>query len=708
MTMEHDHARRSQSRTNGTDDGHDAPGRRSGTEGMTSGAGPQPSGLVMRKATRDDNRVAAGADAAVASASTSSGAPLPSGIRQQFETSLGVDLGGVRVHTGATSAAAAHAVGARAYAVGQDIHFGAGNYDPRSSAGQHLLAHEVAHTVQQRGAAPTRQNKLEVSRKTDHAEVEADAAADAMVAGRSFAVSQAPVAIARDEVIELDEDQVPGQKDADLADADKMAKAGDAAEARAQQVAKETGSKSALGTVGQMTVDNKADADRVAAMIAAEASKLDQGISAGDIDANTRQVNADAINQLRGYSETLDGDALGSANFQSQAQVLGADFARLRAEMQALDKSGQGGGQIKDATDHANPGSSRGGAAGQAVLDVSGGGSAAELNKGFKETITAKEGDPRNSPNATTHWKNVQDADKAMRDAMKAVTTAQRDLHPKQLAAEAAGASLRAAAASATVAEFQSDIDTLRSKAAAAEEKIKLVGGTVKNAASIAFGAVDKNGPKVDAIVGAAISIVTDLTAYAAKHWDDTGIEDKGKAQAVAKANQLFESTKAAALKAQQAMTEYGNAAKGVYENLDALAVAKRKYRESMKLMGQSLDKAQGGNAYSIVAEILGDAETYLVQSELTIAMGKSAIGKMPAGQPGQVVTHDGSVTYFLAVQPPDKHTYFASRASFRMKGSLATKGPLRNTIEKTVELMEQERVEIEALANKLRGTFKP
>jgi hypothetical protein len=140
---------------------------------------------------RDANGVAAGADEAVSRAAGSSGSPLPDGLRSQFESSLGADLSSVRVHTGEESAQAAKAVGARAYTTGQDIHFGAGHYNPSSAFGVHLLAHEVAHTVQQAGAAPTMQHKLEVSTPGDAAEVEADRAADAMVAGEQVRVGSA-------------------------------------------------------------------------------------------------------------------------------------------------------------------------------------------------------------------------------------------------------------------------------------------------------------------------------------------------------------------------------------------------------------------------------------------------------------------------------------------------------------------------------------
>ncbi|HEX7836010.1 MAG TPA: DUF4157 domain-containing protein [Kofleriaceae bacterium] len=120
-------------------------------------------------------------------------------LAQLFGRTLGTEVGHVRVHTGAESAEAARALGARAYTLGQDLHFGAGQYDPSSREGQHLIAHEVAHTVQQRGATPTRQHKLEVTSASDHAEVEADRFADAVTAGQPAApLSARGPAIARE------------------------------------------------------------------------------------------------------------------------------------------------------------------------------------------------------------------------------------------------------------------------------------------------------------------------------------------------------------------------------------------------------------------------------------------------------------------------------------------------------------------------------
>ena len=157
-------------------------------------------GIVQRQAKDGAAASAPGADTsagAVDSVPTGGGVQLPDGLRSKFEGSLGTDLGGVRVHTGAESAGAAAALGARAFAFGQDIHFGAGEYTPGSRGGEALLAHEVAHTVQQRGAAPVPAGKAQVSTPGDAFELEADAAADRMVLGAPAQVSAGASGVAR-------------------------------------------------------------------------------------------------------------------------------------------------------------------------------------------------------------------------------------------------------------------------------------------------------------------------------------------------------------------------------------------------------------------------------------------------------------------------------------------------------------------------------
>jgi Domain of unknown function (DUF4157) len=77
------------------------------------------------------------------------GEALSPAARSYFEPRFGRDLSGVRLHIGGAAATAASEVGARAFAVGSDIAFGAGEYQPGTSEGRRLLAHELTHTVQQ-------------------------------------------------------------------------------------------------------------------------------------------------------------------------------------------------------------------------------------------------------------------------------------------------------------------------------------------------------------------------------------------------------------------------------------------------------------------------------------------------------------------------------------------------------------------------------
>ena len=85
--------------------------------------------------------------------SKGSGRPIPKDTRSSFEASLGADFGNVKIHTGTDAVEMNKELGAHAFTHGSDIYFNAGKYDPTSSSGKHLLAHELTHTVQQGGSA---------------------------------------------------------------------------------------------------------------------------------------------------------------------------------------------------------------------------------------------------------------------------------------------------------------------------------------------------------------------------------------------------------------------------------------------------------------------------------------------------------------------------------------------------------------------------
>jgi hypothetical protein len=78
-----------------------------------------------------------------------SGRPLEPPLRQDMERRFGHDFSQVRVHSGTTAEQSAHDVNAHAYTVGHDIVFAAGRFVPWTHDGRRLIAHELAHVVQQ-------------------------------------------------------------------------------------------------------------------------------------------------------------------------------------------------------------------------------------------------------------------------------------------------------------------------------------------------------------------------------------------------------------------------------------------------------------------------------------------------------------------------------------------------------------------------------
>ncbi|MFA7316308.1 MAG: DUF4157 domain-containing protein [Sulfuricella sp.] len=85
------------------------------------------------------------------------GMPLPPSARGFFEPRFGHDFSAVSIHSGEPAARLARSVGARAFTLGSDIVFGAGEYQTQTEEGRHLLAHELTHVVQQAGPGVTPQ-----------------------------------------------------------------------------------------------------------------------------------------------------------------------------------------------------------------------------------------------------------------------------------------------------------------------------------------------------------------------------------------------------------------------------------------------------------------------------------------------------------------------------------------------------------------------
>jgi hypothetical protein len=109
-----------------------------------------------------------------------SGSPLTGGTKEQMEGFFGADLSGVQVHSGGESATLNRELNAQAFTVGRDVFFAEGKYDPTSSEGQGLLAHELTHVQQQggfgaSGAQRAEGEEEEVQAKAEEEEVQEEA-----------------------------------------------------------------------------------------------------------------------------------------------------------------------------------------------------------------------------------------------------------------------------------------------------------------------------------------------------------------------------------------------------------------------------------------------------------------------------------------------------------------------------------------------------
>lgn len=106
-------------------------------EALQQSAGNRAAGRLLNEATQTSPRMGTG------------GTLLDAGVRQDMEARFAEPFQDVRVHADRAAAQETAALGAKAYTQGRDVFFGAGRYAPHAREGRHLLAHELAHVVQQ-------------------------------------------------------------------------------------------------------------------------------------------------------------------------------------------------------------------------------------------------------------------------------------------------------------------------------------------------------------------------------------------------------------------------------------------------------------------------------------------------------------------------------------------------------------------------------
>jgi len=124
--------------------------------------------------TKSDRASNSGADVESSlKSSKGKGSAMDDNTRSSMESGFGADFSGVRIHTDSNAVQMNKSLGSQAFANGSDVYFNEGKYNPSSNSGQHLLAHELTHTVQQ-GASPkaVQQKADEVQRQESSTESE--------------------------------------------------------------------------------------------------------------------------------------------------------------------------------------------------------------------------------------------------------------------------------------------------------------------------------------------------------------------------------------------------------------------------------------------------------------------------------------------------------------------------------------------------------
>ena len=153
--------------------------------------------LIQRFSGQSNGKMDA-VPASVDQALASPGRPLEPALRRDMEQRFGHDFSRVRVHTDAKAAESARVVDALAYTVGRDIVFGAERYAPGTSFGQHLLAHELTHVIQQGGRPIPSTSNLGANQPDLGEEREAETAAQSAMNG--YETPRISISVAKDRV----------------------------------------------------------------------------------------------------------------------------------------------------------------------------------------------------------------------------------------------------------------------------------------------------------------------------------------------------------------------------------------------------------------------------------------------------------------------------------------------------------------------------
>lgn len=135
---------------------------RAASPGLLSRAPTPNAGATLIQREGEGHAAVDSQTAARIQASRGGGQPLSAPLRRFMEPRFGADFSRVRIHTDAQAQQLSQRLNARAFTTGRDIHFNAGQYAPDTASGRELIAHELAHTIQQ-GESPRAVQRSELT-----------------------------------------------------------------------------------------------------------------------------------------------------------------------------------------------------------------------------------------------------------------------------------------------------------------------------------------------------------------------------------------------------------------------------------------------------------------------------------------------------------------------------------------------------------------
>ena len=578
-------------------------------------------------------------------ARSSEGHSLPGDLKAKFEASLGANLNQVRVHTGEQSAEAARSINAQAYTEGTDIHFERGQYAPATRKGEQLLAHEVAHTVQQSQSTNT-SGAIELTAPDHWSEHQANQAAAQMTRGAPAAVSpfggvgrMIMRALNPNDLKKLADETEKEDKDTNMA--------------YSQGV---NGAVLAATNVG----DIKGAEAEISKIKDAEPKMIEAtGTLMSGVDPGKLADNQAAQSILGEYLADAGIQTTAMSNFQQQYQRLMMDYDRLNAMVSLIGVSGQGTGS----------------SVAEDLVKTQ------HLTDADRKKISGDTTDPDKPASSV-----LSDKKSSLREWQSKMTSASGDMGKNEMGMTKASLDLQAKVndiAAGLIPRKEPEAATALTDLKAKLEKIKGYAKTMTGWATKALG-----GYLGTAAGAAAEGVLTgmdlDLTKGKEKDYGEKAkkmAEDKAPelandfvgwvatlpwqgdlnlAQAKAKAaleDQTFQAI-------QQKLNELEGLKKAVaiatetyLKTAVQLQHAKVMYKRIMVEIGQVADRSGGGKGHKwqTLATFLGEVEAYLAQSRATIDVGheEQATANLAAGQRKKLILGTGKdeVRWWSAVK---------------------------------------------------------